>query len=336
MVDPLTEPAYPPEEPLRPVAHLRLKALGLLFFTALLILGSVLYLLYARGAFEATQRLVLVTDDSEGVSVGMDMTFSGFPIGRVRNIDLASDGSVHIAVDVARKEAHWLRESSVFTLVRGLVGGTTIKAYSGVLSDPPLGDGAERPVIRGDVGAEVPQILNSARQLLDNLNQMTEQGSELAATLAQVRLLVQKFNGPGGALAALLGDDARSSQINALLQQASELLRRSNALMARLDTMGAKADRQLFGAGRDAGLMSEVRAGATELGALLQDARQSLKRVDAVLADAQAVGRNARAASTDLSALRADVDASLRKVQDLIDEVNRKWPFARDTELKLP
>ncbi|GAO27345.1 mammalian cell related domain-containing protein [Alicycliphilus sp. B1] len=154
MNEPLPPPA--PEELLRPVAHLRLKAAALLLLTLALIVGSVLYLLYARGAFEPTQPLVLTTDDSEGVSVGMDMTFSGFPIGRVRRIELAGDGNVRILVDVAQRDAHWLRESSVFTLVRGLVGGTAIKAYSGVLTDPPLAAGAERPVLRGDATGRDP------------------------------------------------------------------------------------------------------------------------------------------------------------------------------------
>ena len=34
--------------------------------------------------------------------------------------------------------------------------------------------------------------------------------------------------------------------------------------------------------------------------------------------------------------LRAEVDASLRKVTGLIDEINRKWPFSRDSEIRLP
>jgi phospholipid/cholesterol/gamma-HCH transport system substrate-binding protein len=55
-----------------------------------------------------------------------------------------------------------------------------------------------------------------------------------------------------------------------------------------------------------------------------------------VLAEAQAVGSNVRIASNDLGTLRAEVDASLRKVTQLVDEINRKWPFARNTELKLP
>lgn len=119
---PESSPAPLPPTGLPPVAHLRTKATALLLLTAALILGSALYLMYARGMFEATQPLVLLADDSEGVSVGMDMTFSGFPIGRVRRIELAPSGDVRILVDVVQSEARWLRSSSVFTLVRGVVG----------------------------------------------------------------------------------------------------------------------------------------------------------------------------------------------------------------------
>jgi phospholipid/cholesterol/gamma-HCH transport system substrate-binding protein len=48
------------------------------------------------------------------------------------------------------------------------------------------------------------------------------------------------------------------------------------------------------------------------------------------------VSGNAKAATTDLAQLRAEVDASLRKVSGLIDEINRKWPFQRDSEIRLP
>ncbi|MEN9866042.1 MAG: hypothetical protein RL748_1632, partial [Pseudomonadota bacterium] len=73
-----------------------------------------------------------------------------------------------------------------------------------------------------------------------------------------------------------------------------------------------------------------------QLNGLLADARTSLKKVDGVLQEAQAVGANARVATADLGELRAQVEVSLRKVEALVNEVNRKWPLARDTELKLP
>jgi phospholipid/cholesterol/gamma-HCH transport system substrate-binding protein len=118
-----------------PVKNLEIKAALLLIFMLVLVAGSALYLLYARGTFEKTQSLVLMADDSEGVVVGMDVTFAGFPIGRVRRIELAEEGKARILVDVPRKDARWLRQSSVFTLERGLVGGTRIRAYSGMLND---------------------------------------------------------------------------------------------------------------------------------------------------------------------------------------------------------
>ena len=127
-----------------PVRHAELKAAILLVFMFVLVVGSVVYLMYARGAFEATQTLVLTADDSDGVGVGADLTFSGFPIGRVQRIELAPDGRARVIIDVPRKDAHWLRSSSIFTLERGIVGGAKLRAYSGILPDPPLPDDATR------------------------------------------------------------------------------------------------------------------------------------------------------------------------------------------------
>jgi phospholipid/cholesterol/gamma-HCH transport system substrate-binding protein len=85
--------------------------------------------------------------------------------------------------------------------------------------------------------------------------------------------------------------------------------------------------------------MPETRATIVQLNTMLGEARGSLKRVDAVLQDAQAISSNAKEATADLGALRADVEANLRKVEGLINEISRKWPFAKDAreaEIKLP
>jgi len=307
-------------------SSLEFKAGLLLLLMVLLIGATVLYVLYARGAFESTQTLVLIVDDSEGVRVGMDMTFAGFPIGRVRRIELGGDGNARIIVDVPRQDAHWLRETSVFTLVRGLVGNTSIKAFSGVLTDPPLQDGAERRVLVGDTTAEIPKLLGAARDLIQNLTQLTAQESELSKSLANVQAVTEKLNGPRGALGVLLGNEADSKKLIATVD-------RANALLARFDKLAAQADTQLFGT---QGVLPEARAAVAQLASALEEARTSLKKVDGILADAQVVAGNAKVATTDLGALRAEVDASLRKIEALVDEINRKWPFARETELKLP
>src|SRR4051812_48985871 len=106
-----------PETPVPPpTAHIEFKAILLLVLMTALVCAFALYVMYARGVFEATQRLVLVADNSEGVIVGMDLTFSGFPIGRVQRIELSKDGKARILIDVPLKDANWLRSSSVFTM----------------------------------------------------------------------------------------------------------------------------------------------------------------------------------------------------------------------------
>lgn len=295
----------------------------LLILMGALVCSFVLYVMYARGVFESTQRLVLISDDSEGVLVGMDLTFSGFPIGRVQRIDLGADGKARILIDVPRKDANWLRTSSVFTLERGLVGDTRIRAFTGVLDDPLLPPDSERTVLRGDTAAEIPRLVATARELLENLQTITAADSSLNTSLANVQTLTGRLNGQYGVLGGALGGDENAKKIVATLDRVNALL--------------AKADQRVFGQpGGKPGVMDDAQAAIIQLNGVLSDARTSLKKVDAVLAEAQAVGSNARIASNDLGALRAEVDASLRKVTQLVDEINRKWPFARDTELKLP
>ena len=321
----MSEP-LPTPQPLPEQDHLEFKTVALLSFMLALIVASVLYVMYARGLFESTQKLVLMSEDSEGVVVGMNLTFSGFPIGRVRRIELAEDGKARILIDVASKDAHWLRQSSVFTLVRGLVGATNIRAYTGLLTDKPLEDGAVRTVLQGDAGAEVPKLISAAKDLLESISTLVSKQGALGASFGNLQTLTAKINGPGGALTVLLGGPDEAKKLITTLE-------RTNALLARVDGLAAKADSQVFG---EKGLLPETRAAVVQLNGLLDSARTSLKKVDAVLVEAQAVGANVKDGTSDLKLLRGEVEASLRKVDGLINEINRKWPFARDAEVKLP
>lgn len=306
--------------------NLEFKARLLVFFMMVLVGSSVVFVMFARGAFDETQKLVLMADDSEGVVIGMDLTFSGFPIGRVHRIELAETGKVRILVDVAKKDAHWLRTSSVFTLVRGVVGSPNIRAYTGLLDDPALPDGAVRTVLQGDLSAELPKVISATRELIENLNTLTGSSGSVGSTLNHLQTLTARLNGPGGVLTVLLGNEQDARKIITTLD-------RTNALLAKLDGMAAKTDTQVFG---DKGVLPQARETIVQLNTLLGEARASLKKVDTVLQDAQAISSSARGATADLGILRADVDASLRKIDGLVNEINRKWPFARNTDIQLP
>lgn len=312
----LTPDPIIPDEP----KNVEAKAVILLVLLGLLIAAFVLYVMYARGVFEPTQRLTLVAEDSSGVIPGMDMTFAGFPIGRVRQVDLGDDGKVQITVDVQSKDAKWLRASSVFTLESSIVGETRLRAYTGVLTDAPLPPDSTRTVLRGDATAEIPRIVATARALLENLETMTASGSDVNASLANLSAVTGRMSGRYGVLGGALGGDEEARKLMDALDKVNAIL--------------AKADQRVFG---KAGVMDDTQAAIRQLDVVLQDASTTLKKVDAVLVEAQAVGANTRAATEDLGALRGEVDASLRKVNRLVEEINRKWPFARSSqEIKLP
>ena len=278
--------------------NIEFKVALLIIVMVILMLGSLVYVMYARGVFESTQRVVLIADDSEGVIVGMDLTFSGFPIGRVQRVELSDEGKARIIIEVAREDAKWLRTSSVFTMERSMVGSSHLHVYSGVLADPPLPDGAVRAVLIGDAAAEIPQLVNTVRELVENLQNMTKPDSSMNMSLGNLQTVTQNLTGPYGALSVVLGSEAHAKKVISTLDE-------SKTAMIQVNT-------------------------------ILGEVRTSLKGVDAVLVEAQAVGANVRVATTDLAALREQVEMNLRKVDHLVDEINRKWPLARDTELKLP
>lgn len=334
------DPARPPPLNAPPVAHLDLKASALLLSVFFLLALSVGYVLFARGAFDRTQSLVLVADNSEGVVVGMDMTFAGFAVGRINRIELSPEGNARIIVKVPKKDAHWLRESSVFTMESGLVGAPKIRAYSGILTDPALPDGAVRKLLAGDAAAEIPRLMASVRELSANLTAWTATDSPLSASLVNMQKLTDKLQGPRGALSVVLGDEKEAQKIittldrtNALLSRLDNLALKADGLATTANSLAAKADTQVFGTN---GVMTETRATVLQLNVLLGEARNSLKKVDGVLQEAQTIATNTREASADLGTLRGEVESSLRKVEGLVNEINRKWPFKRDAELKLP
>jgi len=138
----------------------------------------------------------------------------------------------------------------------------------------------------------------------------------------------------------VLGGPEDAKKAVAALERANTLLAELSRVARASERLVTKAEHQVLDKG---GLVDETSKAVVEARLLLGEARARLKQVDAILvnieavsADARVISGEAKAASTDLATLRAEVDDSVRKLGHLIDELNRKWPLARDTEVKLP
>ena len=333
--EPVKRPIVPPL-----VKNLEFKIGLLIGLTALLGVAFVLYTLYARGVFQATQTLYLTAPEAEGVTVGMPMTFSGFPIARVKRLDLTNEGKVRIEMAVPRKDAKWLRQSSRFTLEKSMIGSAKMKAFTAVPTDPPLEDGATRELLIGDVTQEIPVIVEQAKAILANLSAMTGPQSAINRSMDNVASVTGRMTGEYGVMEGVLGGPDKARQVVAALDKANTLLASLNGVSLKMDGILAKTDHQVYG---PEGVMDQARQAVVKVNGILGDARESLKKADAILANAQTASAdvaritgNVSAATTDMTQLRGEIDDTVRKLNHLINEINKKWPFARDVEIRTP
>lgn len=322
------------------IKNLEFKVGLLLSLTVLLGLGLVIYGLYARGWFEPTLTIKLTAPNAEGVSVGMPVSFSGFPIGEVKKMDLTEDAKVLLEVAIPKKEAKWLRHNSQFTLEKGLIGGAKIKAFTADLKEAPIKADSTFELLTGEDPADISIIKQRVQNLLDNIVAMTQSEAPLNRTLGNVETMTGRMAGEYGLLQGVMGSPEKAAEVVKVIEKANTLMTHVNGISLKVDGMLAKADTQVFGPD---GVMDHTRQSVVQVGRMLSDVRESLKKADAILASAQTASAdvavitgNVKAATTDMGRLRVEIDDSVRKINHLINEINKKWPFARDVEIKTP
>lgn len=328
-----------------PVQQSSIRGLGfkvglLLTLIPVIAIGLLLYAMHARGVFDRTQSLTLIAQDAEGVAAGMPVMFSGFPIGQVAAMALSETGQVRIEVKIKVKEARWLRSTSTFILERQMLGGAKIRVVSPRMTDPQLEADAERMLVATDASKDIPQVIARANTILQNIDEIIRPDSSFNQTLANLKLVTARMAGEHGIMEGLTGSPETAQNVIETVEGVSALVSSLKGVTARADSVLAKTDEKMFAQG---GVMDEMQKSMLQLNTLLADTRDSLKKADAVLANAQdastdikAASANVKDATTDLGALRAEVDDRIRKVNLLITEINRRWPFARKPEVKLP
>ncbi|MEO8009146.1 MAG: ABC transporter substrate-binding protein, partial [Betaproteobacteria bacterium] len=191
-----------------------------------------------------------------------------------------------------------------------------------------------------DSTQDIPQVIARANSVLQNVDEIIRPDSSFNQTLANLKSVSERMAGEYGVLGGVTGSPERAKKMLDTIDDVTALLASLRSVTTRADGVLAKTDDRMFG---QDGVMDEAKKSITQLNSILAQARDSLKKADTVLATAQTsstefkdVASNLRNATTDLGALRVEMDDSIRKVNGLIDEINRRWPFARKTQIKLP
>ncbi|WP_018508809.1 MlaD family protein [Thiobacillus thioparus] len=299
-----------------------------LFAAASLVLAAVFiaYLLHARGFFEKTFHLQLAATSADGVAPGVPVVFSGIEIGRVTTLGLNENGGIIIHTEFLGRNAKWLKENSTFTLDKPIVGGAKIRVDSPDLRAPALPDNATMLLLTSDISKEIPALVERVKAILANVEYLTRKDGEINATLASVKTVTGRMTGEYGVLEGVLGSPEKARAV-------TDSLDKTRALITKLDALTAKTDQWLFA---QDGMAEQTKASLAQVRLMLNDAQSSLKKADAVMANAVEISANVKDGTQDIAKLRAEIDDAVRKANGLINEINKKWPFAREPEVKLP
>ena len=307
---------------------------GLFAAASLLLAGAfVVYLLHARGFFEDTFHLQLAAASADGVAAGVPVVFSGIEIGRVTTLGLNEEGGIIIHVTFFDRNAKWLRENSTFTLDKPIVGGAKIRVDSPDLDAPALPDNATVLLLTSDISKELPALVERVKAVLDNVERLTRKDGEITATLANLQTVTGRMTGEYGMLESILGSPEKARAVTDSLDKTRALISRLDSLALKVDGMATKADEWLFAPD---GVAEQTHESLAQIRLMLIDAQSSLKKADALMTNAVEISADVKEGTQDIAKLRAEIDDAVRKASTLVNEINKKWPFAREPEVKLP
>jgi phospholipid/cholesterol/gamma-HCH transport system substrate-binding protein len=299
-----------------------------LFALATLLLGAAFlaYLLYARGYFENTYRLQLAAASADGVVPGVPLVFSGIEIGNVTSLGFNEGGGIVIQLELPERHAKWLKQDSIYTLDKPLIGSVKISVDSGDLVGPALPENSTMLLLTPDINKEIPVLIEQVKAILVNVENLTRKESDVNATLANLKTVTGRMTGEYGMLESILGSPEQARAV-------TDSLDKTRALMIKLDGLAGKMDQWLFA---QDGVADSTRESLAQIRLMLNDAQSSLKKADALMTNAVAISADVKAGTQDIAALRAEIDDAVRKANALVNEINKMWPFARDPEVKLP
>ncbi|OZA25416.1 MAG: ABC transporter substrate-binding protein [Hydrogenophilales bacterium 17-64-11] len=307
---------------------------GLFAAASLLLAGAfIVYLLHARGFFEDTFHLKLAASSADGVAPGVPIVFSGIEIGSVTTLGLNDAGGIVIHAEFLDRNAKWLKQDSTFTLDKPLVGGARIRVDTPDLDAPALPDNSTMLLLSSDISKEIPLLVERVKAILANVEHLTRKDGEINATLANVKTVTGRMTGEYGVLEGVLGSPEKARAVTDSLDKTRALIGKLDSLALKVDGMAGKTDQWLFAPD---GVAEHTRESLAQVRLMLDDAQSSLKKADALMTNAVAISADVKGGTQDIVRLRAEIDDAVRKANALVNEINKKWPFARDPEVKLP
>lgn len=283
-----------------------LKVGAFVVITTLLIITSAIYIAYSKGFFSKEHAFTISSKSGEELTEGMPVYFSGFKIGRIEKLELSDQGLVLVKIRIPDEHVKWIKSSSIFSINKPLIGSSKLTVTTPNLSSPPLSPKDIPEIVRID---NIDETIKRVRPTLEKVDNVVANIEKITANLAKKDSIIEMVVGDA--------ESARSIR---------ESIKRTQDILAKVDAILAKTDDQVYGSD---GALLLIRK-------ILKDFILKLEKINITVDNINKMSSDAADSTKDLKLLRAEIDSTVNAIGNLVNEIDKKIPFKKEPEIKLP
>ncbi|MDO8720950.1 MAG: MlaD family protein [Syntrophales bacterium] len=313
---------------------IELKVWLFLIISTMLIAASIGYVAYKKGFFAKVYTFTLSSKSGEDLTEGMPVIFSGFKIGTVHSLELSDDGSVIIKIKIPERHVKWIRMDSTFIVNKPLIGSARIVVVTDNLQSAVLSPGKATDVVNV---SDVNEAVKKLQPLLEKVDKIAGNTETLTKNLADPKGSVHKILANAESLTANLAqkksllemaisDRESIDSIYAALKKTRDITAQVETILKRVDKMAGKTDDMVYG--EEGALPTVIKA--------LKDVLAKLEKLNTTVDNINKISNEAADSASDLKVLREQIDAAVTSLGDLARELEKKIPFKKAPEIKLP
>lgn len=314
--------------------NIELKVGIFVIFLSLLLAAALGFFAYKKDLFTKVHTFTLSSRTGDDLSKGMPVIFSGFKIGKIAALELNEAGMVIMKISVPDTHVKWIRKNSSFIVDKPLIGSSRLLVATPEPPGPPLTAGDVPEVITvnniAEIAKKVQPILERVTQITDHLEKTMAQVSsphgDVSKILKNSEQLTAKLAARNSLLEMAVNDKESIQAVHESLKKTKEITSQIEAVLKRVDSMAQKTDEGLYGKDGTLPLVNKI----------LKDTLAKLDKVSASLDNVNKITSDIADSTTNIKRLRNELDGTVSTINDLVNEINRKIPFKKQPDIKLP
>lgn len=293
-----------------------------------LILGFAVFIIKEKGYFEPNYTYYFIVNDASSIKRGTPLNYSGFTIGVIKKIELLDSGQAQMSFELNEKNRRWIRNNTVLTIKRPLIGTSYIEISR---IDPNIALLEPNSFVMVDMSNDINDIIerlepvvNKATTILDNIEKITSylasKDSALFKSIENLNQITHKIAQNDSLLTSLTGDRNATQNIIASLDHLNEILRNVETISQDFAKISGSLDPKIIDPSSKA---------IGDVGKIMQDIRHKLRLLHGTISE---IGKYKK----ELGDARKKISSTINKSNKVMNRVDSLLGGTNNQKVELP